>query len=62
MIITDKIHELVIEDRNWSLAIDLFVKWGYPERTLEQAKKIKVTNVYKVSGELSAWGIPWKIS
>lgn len=56
MIITDKYNQLLIEDRNWPLAVDLFSKWGL----VEQDNKITVPDVYKVSGELSAWGIPWK--
>lgn len=52
---------------NWPLMVDLFVKWGYPEVLLETAKenndiKIKVSDLNKVIGELSAWGIPWKRS
>lgn len=50
---------------NWPLMVDLFMKWGYPEPLLEQAKKndgihIKVLDIDKVTLELSAWGIPWK--
>ena len=50
---------------NWPMLVDLFVKWGYPEELLEEAKKndeitMTVSDMDKVTCELSAWGIPWK--
>lgn len=50
---------------NWPMLVDLFVKWGYPEEILDEAKVndailLNVSDIDKVTGELSAWGIPWK--
>lgn len=50
---------------NWPLIVDLFVKWGYTEDTLEEARVddkefIDIVDMDKVTSELSAWGIPWK--
>jgi len=50
---------------NWTMLVDLFVKWGYSEELLEEAKindslVITVSDIDRVTGELSAWGIPWK--
>lgn len=50
---------------NWPLIEDLFIKWGYPISLLEAAKtkddiRIKVSDMNKITSELSAWGIPWK--
>jgi len=50
---------------NWPLIVDLFVKWGYTENTLNIARVddkefIDVVNIDDVTSELSAWGIPWK--
>lgn len=45
--------DLEISDRHWSIAENLFVKWGY-----DVSKPIITSK--DVSGELSAWGIPWK--
>lgn len=50
---------------NWPMLVDLFVKWGYPEEILEEAKSndgivLTVRDIDNVTCELSAWGIPWK--
>ena len=50
---------------NWPMLVDLFVKWGYSEELLENAKNndkvsLKVGDINNVTSELSAWGIPWK--
>ena len=50
---------------NWPMLVDLFVKWGYPEDELDIARKVdgiylSVSDIDKVTSELSAWGIPWK--
>lgn len=52
---------------NWPLVADLFVKQGFDEHDIEAAKadkeiKIFVEDVYKVTSELAAWGIPWKLT
>ena len=50
---------------NWPMVVDLFVKWGFPEELLDEAKVndailLSIPDMDKVTGELSAWGIPWK--
>lgn len=62
MKLIEKDREVEISDRNWPLAIDLFLKWGYPETLLTQpnTKGLKVFDIDKITCELSAWGIPWK--
>lgn len=50
---------------NWPMLVDLFVKWDYPEELLDEAKKndgilLTVSDLTKVTDELSTWGIPWK--
>ena len=50
---------------NWPLLVDLFVKWGYHEEILEEAKTnsaitLKVVDLNKVTKELSDWEIQWK--
>ncbi len=50
---------------NWPMLVDLFVKWGYSEELLNEAKVnddilLTVSDITKVTDELSAWGIPWK--
>ena len=57
MIITDGKREVEISNFHWPLAEDLFLKWGH-EITKD---KIEVVDVYDITPELSAWGIPWKM-
>lgn len=47
------------------MIVDLFVKWGYPEELLDEAKEndaiqLVVTDLKKVTSELSDWDIVWK--
>ena len=58
MIIIDaKQNKVEIKNQHWPLAEDLFLKWGI---TPPQDNVIKVVDVYDITPELSAWGIPWK--
>ena len=43
---------------NWPLIEDLFVKWGH--NSIQKDSVISVTDVERITSELSAWGIPWK--
>lgn len=50
---------------NWPLIVDLFIKWGFSEELVEEARDNKevylnVPDMENVTSELSAWGIPWK--
>lgn len=49
---------------NWPLTVDLFMKWGYPEDLIEEAKNkdtfIEVKDLNKITEELTVWGITWK--
>lgn len=50
---------------NWPLIADLFIKWGFSEELVEEAKvnegiSLSVPDMDKVTSELSAWGISWK--
>ena len=45
-----------VEIRDWTIAEDLFIKWGYDVKQ----ERIAVKNLDDVTPELSAWGIPWK--
>lgn len=45
-----------VEIRDWALAEDLFVKWGYD---VEQ-DSIEVEYLDDITLELSVWGIPWR--
>lgn len=57
MIIVDaKRNEVEITPRNWTLAADLFLKWGHKI----DGDVIHVVDVNDIVPELSAWGIPWK--
>lgn len=57
MIVKDALNrEAEIKDGHWPLAEELFLKWGYDVSTSE----IEVKDVFKITSELSAWGIPWK--
>lgn len=56
MKLIEKDREVEISDANWSLAKDLFIKWGYETESPE----IAVSDIDKITCELSAWGIPWK--
>lgn len=44
-----------VEIRDWALAEDLFIKWGYDVKQ----DRIAVNNIDDITAELSAWGIPW---
>lgn len=48
--------EKEVEIRNWALAEDLFIKWGYDVNQ----DRIAVKNLDDITPELSVWGIPWK--
>ncbi len=50
-------REVEISDSNWTLAKDLFIKWGY---NVEDPAQLEVDDLDKITCELSAWGIPWK--
>jgi len=54
-IIDAKEHVVEIKNIHWSLAEDLFIKWGC--QTLDNA--IYVVDVNDITPELNAWGIPW---
>ena len=41
--------------KDWILAEDLFIKWGY--NTKQDC--IEVRNLDDITPELSVWGIPW---
>lgn len=45
-----------VEIRDWPLAVDLFIKWGYDVNQ----ESIAVRNLDEITPELSVWGIPWK--
>lgn len=54
-----------VDTKNWPMIVDLFVKWGYPEELLDEAKEndaiqLVVTDLKKVTSELSDWDIVWK--
>lgn len=49
-------RELEIRNKDWPLAEDLFIRWGYSSTDNE----IRVSNINDITSELSAWGIPWK--
>lgn len=42
--------------RDWALAEDLFIKWGYDVKQ----ERIEVKKLEDITPELSVWGIPWK--
>lgn len=42
--------------RDWALAEDLFIKWGYDVKQ----ERIAVKNLNDTMAELSVWGIPCK--
>jgi hypothetical protein len=56
MIISDGTRELEIKPQNWSLAENLFIKWGYNVDDY----MIEVDDIDSVTPELSVWGVPWK--
>ena len=56
MIIFQDDKEVEIHDREWVLAEDLFLKWGYTPK----GDKLEVEDISDVTAELSVWGIPWK--
>jgi hypothetical protein len=45
-----------VEVVNWPVAEPLFSKWGYD---VDQ-EEIKVSELFNILSELSAWGITWK--
>lgn len=45
-----------IEIRDWALAEDLFIKWGYDVKQ----NRIETKNLSDITVELTVWGIPWK--
>jgi len=47
-----------IEIKNWPLAEELFVKWGFDVNQ----KEIAVNNIHEIAHQLNAWGIKteWK--
>ncbi len=55
-IIDSRQKEITISNMHWSLAADLFLKWGHTIDT----DVIHVKDVDDITPELSAWGIPWK--
>ena len=58
MIIKDaKNKGIEISDRHWSLAENLFLKWGHH---INGADTVIVGDLNLITPELSAWGIPWK--
>lgn len=63
LIITDGNRDLEISAINWPLAVDILIKFGVSETLLKcpHLKQLKVPDANLLSGELSAWGIPWKI-
>ena len=48
--------EIEVEIKNWAIAEEIFVKWGYDVKQ----DRIEVKNIFDVTSELSAWGVPWK--
>jgi hypothetical protein len=56
MIIVERGKEVEIKD--WVSAELLFIKKGYV--IPPDAEKLEVKNIYDLTAELSAWGIPWK--
>lgn len=65
MIIKQDKKIVSVDTKNWPMIVDLFVKWGYPEELLDEAKEndaiqLVVTDLKKVTSELSDWDIVWK--
>jgi hypothetical protein len=59
IVVDQQEQELEIYNHHWPLAEDLFVKWGM---TPDNDNVIKVSNIHDIAPELSAWGIPWRIT
>ncbi len=50
--------EVEINSRHWPLAEALFLKWG----SVFTDETVHVQDLSKLTPELSAWGIPWKMT
>ncbi len=50
-------HKVEIKNSHWPLAENLFLKWNLIPNNKNE---IDMTDVYDITSELSAWGIPWK--